>query len=278
MRRPAVAGSFYPAQKAELGAQIAESLSRAGLALKLGNARDIAAAVCPHAGYMYSGWVAAFSYSRIAAAFSKPPVFVIVGPNHTGQGSPVALSQQDWDTPLGIAKNDAEFGKEIVKCGTIIDLDERAHEFEHSIEVQLPFLQKIYGERLRIVPICLGMQNMDSAKDIAEAVQKASARLKREAFIIASSDFTHFESAESAKMHDAHALDALKRLDEGKFFEQVRLRNLTICGYGPILSAMHYARLEGCRKAEILKYANSGDVTGDHNSVVAYCSAVFPLG
>ena len=276
MRYPAVAGAFYSSVKSELERQLAESYKRAEVSPKLGDAKDIAAAVCPHAGYMYSGWVAAFSYARIAAACSKPPTFVIVGPNHTGQGGMVALSQQDWQTPLGAAKNDVEFGKAMQKSGKLIEFDEKAHEFEHSAEVQVPFLQHIYGDKLRIVPVCLMMQDADAAKDIAEAAFKASAKLKRDIFLIASSDFTHFESADSAKRRDTYALDALKRLDVGKFFEQVRTRNLTICGYGLILAAMHYARLKGCKKAEILKYATSGDITGDFGNVVAYCSAVFP--
>ncbi len=277
MRHPAVAGAFYPSQKAELESQVGKAFEKAAGRPKPSDRHDIAAAVCPHAGYQYSGWVAAFSFARIAAAYSKPPTFVIAGPNHTGYGSLVSLSSEDWETPLGVVKNDKELGKAIVKNAKLIDMEEAAHEYEHSIEVQLPFLQSIYaGSEVRFVPICMAMQDLEAAKDIAEAAFKAAAGLKREIFFIASSDFTHFDNAESAKKRDAYALDALKRLDEGKFFEQIRVRNLTICGYGPILAAMHYARLKGCRRAEILKYASSGDITGDFGNVVAYCSAVFP--
>ncbi len=277
MRYPAVAGTFYPGKKEELERQIEEAFVKEAGAPKLSDRRDIAAAVVPHAGYFYSGWVAAFAYRRIAAAYSKPPVFVIAGPNHTGYGTRMSLSKEDWQTPLGVAKNDLDLGKAIKKNSKIIEFDEAAHEYEHSIEVQLPFLQYIYhGEEIRFVPICIMSQGPETGRDLGDAVFKAAAELKRDVFFIASSDFTHFESADSAKSRDTAAIAKLEKLDlEG--FDKVRAaKNATICGYGPILAAMHYARLKGCRRAEILRYASSGDITGDFGQVVAYCSAVFP--
>ena len=278
MRNPAVAGSFYPAHKEELEAQLRECFAKEAGMPKPGDRRDIAAAVVPHAGYFYSGWVAAFAYARIAAAYSKPPVFVIAGPNHTGYGPMVSISKEDWQTPLGIVKNDNELGNAIKKNSKFADFDETAHDYEHSIEVQLPFLQLIYpGTELRFVPICVMAQGPETARDLGDAVFKAAAELKREIFFIASSDFTHFESAESAHAKDALAIAKLEKLDINGFDRVRAAKNATICGYGPILAAMHYARLKGCAKAQVLKYASSGDITGDYGQVVAYCSAVFPL-
>ncbi|VVC72156.1 Memo-like protein [uncultured archaeon] len=274
MRYPAVSGTFYPSRKSELEGLLRECFAKEAGAPKLGGGDMLPAVVSPHAGYIYSGWVAAFAYREIARSFKSPPTFVIAGPNHTGRGSAVALSQEDWQTPLGVAKNDLELGKAIQKNSSLIDFDETAHEFEHSIEVQIPFLQFIYGE-VRIVPVCMGLQDVGTAKDLAGAVAKAKGETKREVLFIASSDFTHFESAESALARDRPAMEMIGKLDpEG--FEMARARkNASICGHGPIAAAIYFAGLMGARKGEILKYANSGDATGDFGQVVAYCSAAF---
>jgi len=277
MRYPAVAGAFYPSQRLELEKQLEWCFAKEAGEPKLGDEKGLVAVVSPHAGYFYSGWVAAFSYSEIARSFKEPPVFVIAGPNHTGQGSVLAISLQDWQTPLGIAKNDVELAKRIQKHSRLIDFDETAHEYEHSIEVQLPFLQYLYGEKVRMVPICMMMQDLDAAKDVAEATFKAATELKREIVFVASSDFTHYESAKSAAAKDAMALAKLEGLDAEGFNKVRALKNATICGYGPITAAIIYARLRGCTKGKVLRYANSGDVTGDFNQVVAYCSAAFRI-
>ena len=141
MRQPAVAGAFYPSLKSELVKEIEESFAKEAGMPEFGNEKGLAAVVTPHAGYFYSGWVAAFAYREIAKSFKEPPTFVIAGPNHTGQGSALSLSLQDWQMPFGVVKNDSEFGKLMQKKSRYIGLDETAHEFEHSIEVQLPFLQ-----------------------------------------------------------------------------------------------------------------------------------------
>ncbi|MDD5317827.1 MAG: MEMO1 family protein [Candidatus ainarchaeum sp.] len=277
MRNPAVSGTFYPSRKQELEGLISECFAKEAGKPAPGGGPGLAAVVSPHAGYVYSGWVAAFAFREIARAFKSPPVFVIAGPNHTGIGSPVAMSRQDWQTPLGVAKNDSELGKAIKDNSRLIDFDESAHEFEHSVEVQIPFLQYVYGQA-EIVPICMGRQDLAAARDLAEAVAKAKAELKREAVLIASSDFTHFESAESALARDAPAIEMLEKLDAEGFERARERKNASICGHGPITAAIHYARLAGCSKGELLKYANSGDVTGDYGQVVAYCSAAFRTG
>jgi len=282
MRHPAVSGAFYPSSKTELGRLIEECFAKeAGLPppAEFGSNPGLVSVVSPHAGFMYSGPVAAFSYREVALSFREPPTFVILGPNHTGLGAPLSLSREDWLTPLGPVKNDVSLGTAILGASNgRIEANEQAHAAEHSIEVQLPFLQFIFhGKEVRFVPICMGFQDYESSVAVAEAVLRASAAVKREILLIASSDFTHFESAESAKRKDSAALAKLKALDAQGFDAAVRAKRATICGHGPIASAIHYARLKGCRRGDVLKYANSGEVTGDLNEVVAYCSAAFRL-
>ena len=275
MRYPAVAGAFYSSGEERLRKEVEACFSKGAGLPKTGSKNGLLAVVSPHAGYVYSGWVASYAYKEIAGNYSKPPTFVILGPNHTGHGSGIALSQEEWETPLGIVDNDKELGSLIQKNSRIVDFDETAHEGEHSIEVQLPFLQFIYKD-FRIVPICIGLGDYETADDIARAVMKASQQLKREVLVIASSDFTHFEDARSAKEKDELALKAIEKLDARLFLNEVRLNNISICGYAPIMVAMIYSKLNGSKEAKILKYANSGDVTKDYHEVVAYCSVAFP--
>jgi len=275
MRYPAVAGAFYPSGEEQLRNQVEESFRKGAGIPKPGNKKSLLAVVSPHAGYVYSGWVASYAYREIAENYSQPPTFVILGPNHTGQGSGVALSQDDWETPLGTVSNDKEIGKLIQRNSKIVDFDELAHSGEHSIEVQLPFLQFLY-KNFKFVPICIGLGDYGTAEDIGNAIFKASRGIKRDIFVIASSDFTHFEDAQSARKKDDLAITYIEKLDARGFLKEVETSDISICGYAPIMTAIVYSKLKGGEEARILKYANSGDVTGDYNEVVAYCSIAFP--
>ncbi len=274
MRYPAVAGAFYHSGAEQLKKDVEECFRKGAGMPKPGAGKKLLAVVSPHAGYVYSGWVASFAYSEIFQNYSQPPTFVILGPNHTGRGSGVALSQEDWETPLGLVSNDEELGKLIQKNSKIVDFDEEAHAREHSVEVQLPFLQFLYND-LKFVPICIGLGDYETAEDIANAVFKASKEVKRDILVIASSDFTHFEDAQSAKRKDESALKHVEKLDAKGFFNEVTSNDISICGYMPITVAILYSRLRGGKEAKILKYANSGDVTRDYHEVVAYCSIAF---
>jgi hypothetical protein len=270
MRFPYVAGQFYPSSKDELENQIKSCfLSPIGPGkLPEKNEENIIGCVVPHAGYVYSGPVAAHVYHSLAKQ-RKPETIVIVCPNHTGRGSGVAVSKEDWKTPLGVVKNDNEFVDKLWKCG-LIDLDEVAHSAEHSLEVQLPFLQYIYGD-FNLVPICIGIQDLETAYEVSECLIKVG----KEFLIIASSDFTHYEPYESAKNKDATAISYITKLDEKKFMQVVYEKNISICGYGPIAICICVAKKLGATKGELLKYATSGDVTGDRSSVVGYAGIVF---
>lgn len=244
------------------------ALGPGGLPEFLDNERDVIGAVVPHAGYMYSGPEAAHVYYELAKQ-KKPERVILVGPNHTGLGSAVAISRETWKTPLGEIKVDQEVADTLwKKCG-IVDLDEAAHRFEHSIEVQLPFLQYIYGD-FKFVPICLGLQELETSLELAECLAMVD-----DALFLASSDFTHYEPRSEAFRKDNEAIKHLLELDEKKFLQTVYNLDISACGYGAIATCLVAAKKQGAVKGELLKYGTSGDITGDNSSVVAYAAIVF---
>jgi hypothetical protein len=229
--------------------------------------------VSPHAGYVYSGPVAAYGYYTLALE-GKPEVVAIFGPNHTGQGSGISIMNQGvWRTPLGDVEIDSEIASKIMHGSGVIDLDDSAHTFEHSIEVQLPFLQYLYGAGFKFIPICFMMQDLDSSREVGQAT--ATALRGKNALIIASSDMTHYEPQKIAEQKDKSALEAVEKMDEEHFYSTVEEQGITACGYGPIIALMTAAKILGAKNAKLLKYATSGDVTGDFSAVVGYASVAF---
>ncbi|HXX86957.1 MAG TPA: AmmeMemoRadiSam system protein B [Candidatus Acidoferrum sp.] len=278
VRLPCQAGAFYAGRIESLRKQIADCFLH-----KLGpgklpevaekGPRRIVGLICPHAGYMFSGPVAAHAYYRLALD-GKPDVIVAFGPNHTGYGSGLAIMNEgSWRTPLGDVEVDAELARRIVKEARIVDVDESAHRFEHSIEVQLPFLQYLYDSRFKIVPICFLMQDLASAKEVGQAVAKTLAN--ENAVVIASSDMTHYETQEKAMKNDSAALKAVEAMDEEKLYSVIETHGITACGYGPIAALMEATKALGAREAKLLCYKTSGDVIGDYSSVVGYAAACF---
>jgi AmmeMemoRadiSam system protein B len=238
--------------------------------------RSIVGLVCPHAGYMYSGPVAAHSYYNLAMD-GRPDVAVIFGPNHTGRGSALALMDEGvWRTPLGDVEIDTETARRIMQESSIIDVDDSAHRFEHSIEVQLPFLQYLYGQKLKFVPVCFLMQDLESSRGVGEAVAKALSG--KNALIIASTDMTHYEPQERAEQKDKLAIDAAIKMDEELYYSTVESRGITTCGYGPVVALITAAKLLGATKAKLLCYKTSGDIMRDYSSVVGYASISFKRG
>lgn len=277
VRKPAVAGAFYAGTKAELSKQITECFTgplgpgQVPKPVEHGP-RKILGIVSPHAGYIYSGPIAAHGYSRLASD-GLPETFVILGPNHTGYGSGVSImTEGSWETPLGQLPIDNTLAKKIQKAAGIIDINEEAHAFEHSIEVQLPFIQFLYGDTAKFVPICMMMQDLRTSREIAKAIVE---QLKeRDVFIVASSDFTHYEPHEIANRKDRTAIDAITRLDEAALNELGETGKVTMCGYGPITVLMAAGNLLGGVKAELLTHKTSGDATGDKSAVVGYTSLI----
>jgi hypothetical protein len=274
-----VAGQFYEGDAEALRAQIKNCFLNELGPKKLPNVnldihpRNIVGLICPHAGYMYSGPVAASAFYELALD-GKPDTVVLMGPNHTGYGSALSLMREGvWRTPLGDIEINTEMANKITHETTVIDVDELAHRYEHSIEVQLPFLQFLYGNTFKIVPICFLMQDYDSAVEVGRAL--AEALDGTNTVVIASSDMTHYEPAKTAAAKDQAALKAVTNMDARRFYETVETRNITACGYAPITALITYAKGVNAKEAELLSYHNSGDVTGDYSSVVGYAAVSF---
>jgi MEMO1 family protein len=270
MRRPAVAGVFYAGAARELEEQIEwcykHELGPGALPrVNTNGPGEIVAVVVPHAGYYYSGPVAAHAYKALA----EDGVFdtaVIIGPNHTGQGYPVSLwAGAAWNTPLGTVEIDGELARSLV--GEVIRADEAAHIHEHSIEVQLPWLQHLYRD-VRIVPIAMMAQDIGTARAVGEALSRIVGNIR----IIASSDFSHYEPHRVAIEKDSSVVAAIVALDEEELYRRCEDLRCTMCGYGPVAATIVAAKARQARRASLLRYATSGDTGGDLAAVVGYGS------
>lgn len=278
VRRPTQAGSFYAGDAEALKRQVEGCFLHEFGPGKLprvdaNGARKIVGLICPHAGYMYSGPVAANAYSELALD-GKPDTVVVLGPNHTGYGSALSLMDEGmWRTPLGDVEVDTLVAHELMKETRLVDVDESAHRYEHSIEVQLPFLQYLYGNEFKFVPVCFQLQDLTSAEEIGNALAEVLA--ERNAVIIASSDFTHYEPQANAARKDGAALKAVEAMNAKQFLTIVESQNVTACGYGPIATAITAAKGLLAKEAKLLQYKTSGDITGDKSSVVGYAAVSF---
>lgn len=272
IRKPAVSGMFYAGTASELEEQIEwcykHELGPGAIPqVNSKGLREIVAIVAPHAGYYYSGPVAAHAYKELAddGIFDTA---VILGPNHTGYGYPVSLwLGAGWNTPLGEVEINKELGQRLL--GKVIKADETAHIHEHSIEVQLPWLQHLY-KKVKIVPITMLAQDIETARTVGKAISQAGDNL----IIIASSDFTHYEPHSIAMEKDGSVIEAIVALDEEELYERCERLNCTMCGYGPVASAIVAAKEMKAKRASLLKYATSGDTSGDFSRVVGYGSIV----
>lgn len=278
IRSPAVAGSWYAGTPNRLRDQIEELFThRLGpgslpQTVKEGP-RNLVGLVVPHAGYMASGPVAAHAYHRLAKD-GKPDVIVIFGPNHTGRGSALSIMNEGvWRTPLGDVEIDTETANKILSASRIVDVDDKAHAYEHSIELQLPFLQYLYGSEFKFVPICFMMQDLMSSREVGKAV--AEALRGKNGLVIASSDMTHYEPQERAEKKDKMAIDAALKMDETQYYHTVEAYGISTCGYGPVIAAITASKELDAKKAQLLCYKTSGDVIGDRSAVVGYASIAF---
>ncbi len=274
VRNPVVAGYFYEGRKEALIKRIEWAFTHEhgpGYIPKVSEVRsgESIGFVVPHAGYIYSGPVAAHSYAKLASE-GKPEVFVLLGPNHVGAGEIVSVWDEGvWKTPLGHATVDAELAKEIISNSQYARPDKLAHYEEHSIEVQIPFLQYLFKD-VSIVPISIMYQVPEISEDLAKSILKASSKLGRDLVVIASTDLTHYEPHDRAVEKDKSVLDKIKSLDPKGLFDVVLRKNISMCGVAPVMTLLYYAVLRGSSGVEILKYATSGDVSGDKSSVVGY--------
>jgi AmmeMemoRadiSam system protein B len=280
LRKPAVAGQFYEGSRESLARQISECFLGPlgpGRLPEIANGWDksLAGIVSPHAGYMYSGGAAAFGYDRLAAA-GTPDLAIILGVNHRGIGAPLAVDTGDgWETPLGALEIDTALADRLAAEGDTMTADPAAHAFEHSLEVQIPFLQFVYRDRVKFVPILVGVHAYDP--DAVAVAQRAGEEIARacegrDAVLIASTDMTHQEPQRSATARDRLALDKIVGLDAAGLLRVVRDERITMCGAVPTAIAIAAARLMGAKRGHELTYYTSGDVIGDKSSVVGYAS------
>ncbi|MEM3089397.1 MAG: MEMO1 family protein [Candidatus Nitrosotenuis sp.] len=271
VRTPAVAGMFYPSEKDELIQSIKSSIYNEYGVGKTKLSKKIFGAICPHAGYMYSGPIATHSFEAISEQDFE--VAIILGPNHWGLGCQVAtMKDAVWASPLGNVEVDSDAAEKINKVSRIIEIDFFSHTREHSIEVQVPMLQ-YYKSKFTILPICILNQDYEFALEVGRAV--ANIAKEKKAVIIGSSDFTHYEQNEIAYRQDKALIEPILEMDVERFYDVLEKRRVSACGYGAIAATMVACKELGAREAKLLKYATSGDVAGSKDSVVGYASIVF---
>ncbi len=265
VRQPAVAGRFYPANAQHLRAEVETYTTAPAGAPAEARIRALGCVV-PHAGYMYSGHVAGALYRRL----ELPHRYVILCPNHTGMGEPLAImSEGAWHTPLGDATIDAELATQLKINMPLLSEDQVAHRFEHALEVQLPFLQ-VLAPGFRFVPIAVGTSNFEALTALGVVIGNALAKQSEPFLLIASSDMNHYESDEVTRVKDRRAVDQLLSLDARGLYDVIHEGNISMCGYGPAVVMLTAARKLGATQAELVRYATSGDVSGEKDMVVGY--------
>ncbi len=277
VRRPAVAGTFYPADPDNLLAMINRlfmDIGYQGIPSPSQGFRTVKGLMSPHAGYIYSGRTAAAGYGRLASD-GYPETFVIIGPNHTGLGASISISSADyWETPLGRIEVDKELADEIVSSFDEASYDDLAHMAEHSVEVQVPFIQTIWPNS-KIVPIVMAFQDPIYANRLARSIAKAAKVLSRDVLVIASSDMSHYLPEKEANLRDEAALNAILEMDVEKMFRIIMEMDVSMCGPGPVATAIYFSKLMGANRAELIRYSTSAETSGDYEHVVGYASVVF---
>jgi AmmeMemoRadiSam system protein B len=268
LRHPAVAGRFYPGDPEELRAEAHGYLSQASS----GNQVPVRAVGCiaPHAGYMYSGHVAGAVFARVEI----PKRCIVLCPNHTGVGRALAvMSDGAWQTPLGDVPIDGELAGALKRRFPALQEDSAAHRAEHATEVELPFLLLRQPE-LMFVPIALGTSQFEVLEPLGKALADVVAAQKDPVLIVASSDMNHYESDAVTRVKDHRAIERILTLDPRGLFDVVTQQEISMCGFGPAVAMLTSARLLGAKSAELVKYATSGDVSGDRDMVVGYAGVV----
>lgn len=263
VREAAVAGQFYPGTRPGLEHAVKEMIGPGPRQKALG-------VMVPHAGYMYSGGVA----GEVYGAVEMPRSFVIIGPNHSGLG-PMAsiMSSGVWRLPGGDAVIDEELANAVLSNSNSLEADDRAHIFEHSIEVQLPFMQYLVGE-VSFVPISMMAHNLQTCRDIGSAIARAVKASSDPVLIVASSDMTHYESQALAHDKDQLAIEKLLALDPEGLLETVLTNHISMCGVAPATTMLFACKELGAREARLVRYQTSGDVTGDYSQVVGYAGVL----
>ena len=268
VRRPAVAGRFYPAKPEVLARELDQYL--AADASRPEKMQAALGCVVPHAGYMYSGHVAGAVFERLPARAT----YIILCPNHTGRGAPLAImSKGEWLTPLGAVSIDADLATRLQNSCHLLMEDAKAHEDEHAIEVELPFLQRHVGA-FTFVPIAIGVSRYAALEALGHGMAQALRSAAVPVLIVASSDMNHYEPDDITRVKDRKAIDQILALDAAGLYEVIRKEDISMCGYGPAVAMVTAAKDLGASRAELIRYATSADTSGDRSAVVGYAGMV----
>jgi len=268
VRHPAVAGRFYPRDPKDLREEVHTYLSQTP------HRKPVRALGCiaPHAGYMYSGHVA----GAVFAGLEIPQLCIVMCPNHTGVGRALAIvSDGAWETPLGDVAIDSAFAGTLKQLCPLLHEDSSAHRSEHAAEVELPFLQ-VREPQFRFVPIALGTRRFEALEQLGEAIAETIAEHKGDVLIVASSDMNHYESDAITRVKDHRAIEPILALDARALYDVVTQQHISMCGFGPAVAMLTATKKLGATSAELVKYATSGDVSGDRELVVGYAGVIVP--
>lgn len=263
-RKAAVAGQFYHSSRERLEEEVKRYVLQ-----NIPKEKAIAA-LCPHAGLIYSGSVAGAVYSSLV----MPDTFILIGPNHTGLGAKVSLmAQGEWEIPTGILSIDQKLARKILFESALITSDTQAHLFEHSLEVQLPFIA-YFSENAKIIPITVMHASQEECKVIGEAIAKAISQVDYPVVIIASSDMSHYVSDDVARRKDKMAINKILQLDPEGLYDTIITERISMCGYIPATIMLYASKALKAKEARLIKYATSGDVSGDYEYVVGYAGII----
>jgi MEMO1 family protein len=262
LREPVVAGQFYPSNPKRLRDDL-DSYCRFS-----GTLTEAKAIVAPHAGYMYSGPVAGAVYGAIQI----PTRAILLGPNHTGRGTPLSLYPAgEWRTPLGLVQIDDEINRRLMQECTELSEDQTAHLREHSLEVQVPFLQLRVPD-IRISAVCIGTGAFATLETLGHALARTILSIKDPVLIVSSSDMTHYAPADVAASQDRFAINKMLAVDPKGLYREVKDKGISMCGFAPTVAALTACRDLGATSGRLMRYATSGDVSGDFASVVGYAA------
>ncbi len=260
-RKAAVAGYFYPSEKEKLRTMLKQFIDVDK------EKKKAVSVISPHAGYQYSGAVAGSVFSSVVL----PNKFIILGPNHRSSRSGCALVKEgEWENPLGNVEIDSKLSETLMNLTSVLEYDEEAHIYEHSIEVQIPFIQYL-KKNISIVPISISyFVSIDELEELGEAISKSIKEHEEDVLIVASTDMSHRIPQSIAQEKDYLAIEEILKLNERGLFEVVQKKEISMCGYQPVISAIVASKRLGAEKGELLTYQTSGDVTGNYQDVVGY--------
>ena len=263
-RKPAVAGQFYPASPSDLSRQVE------GFIMPDAVKEDAIGIVSPHAGLIYSGKVAGEVYSRVR----MPHTVILIGPNHTGIGRPVSImSSGSWQIPTGELNIDSEIAGKLKEKSGLIQEDATAHEMEHSLEVQLPFILH-FSQEVMIVPIMLMHDSLDICRQVGESIADVINESNYPILIAASSDMSHYETDTTARSKDSTAVEKILNMDPEGLFATVIDNHISMCGILPVATMLYAAQKLGAKESVLVKYMTSGEVSGDFDQVVGYAGMI----